>query len=312
MLARVLDCLRAVLFFVLLLSMGVVVSASLVLAYPLLLVFDRKWLVAPRATCIAAYAVGSLFVRLEIEGWEHVPSSFGHTVMISNHQSSLDISILAFLWCVGGRRGEGGGSPRATRSRSPRAAHPPPPRRDRTCPPPRPTLAHRRPLEYTVVFKREILWYPGIGWCMWLSRYLSVDRRDRESGKALLRDAAATLRGGKDVLFFPEGTRQTDAAAGALGPFKPGAFKLACDTGAAVLPIAMSGARQLMPMARGFPRLRCGTVRLRIFPAIPSAGKTVEQLSDACRAAIEGGLRDCDVVLASASSSKKILPDKQG
>jgi 1-acyl-sn-glycerol-3-phosphate acyltransferase len=163
-----------------------------------------------------------------------------------------------------------------------------------------------------VVFKREILWYPGIGWCMWLSRYLSVDRRDRESGKALLRDAAATLRGGKDVLFFPEGTRQTDAAAGALGPFKPGAFKLACDTGAAVLPIAMSGARQLMPMARGFPRLRCGTVRLRIFPAIPSAGKTVEQLSDACRAAIEGGLRDCDVVLASASSSKKILPDKQG
>ena len=162
------------------------------------------------------------------------------------------------------------------------------------------------------MFKREILWYPGIGWCMWLSRYLSVDRRDRESGKALLRDAAATLRGGKDVLFFPEGTRQTDAAAGALGPFKPGAFKLACDTGAAVLPVAMSGARQLMPMARGFPRLRCGTVRLRIFPAIPSAGKTVEQLSDACRAAIEGGLRDCDVVHAAAPAGKKVLPEKQG
>ena len=132
MLARVLDCLRAALFFVLLLSMGVVVSVSLVLAYPLLLVFDRKWLVAPRATCIAAYAVGSLFVRLEIEGWEHVPSSFGHTVMISNHQSSLDISILAFLWCVGGERGGGG-----ARARRPRAAAAAPPRRDRACPPPR-------------------------------------------------------------------------------------------------------------------------------------------------------------------------------
>ena len=169
--------------------------------------------------------------------------------MISNHQSSLDTSVLAFLW----------------------------------------------PLEYTVVFKREIYFYPGIGWLMWLSRYLAVDRRDRESGRRLLHDAAATLRGGKDVLFFPEGTRKIDAAAGALGPFKPGAFKLAVDTGADVLPISMSGARQLMPMG-GCPRLRCGIVRLRIHAPISSVGKTIDELSDACRAAIEGGLRECDVV----------------
>ena len=121
------------------------------------------------------------------------------------------------------------------------------------------------------------------------------------------------------MLFFPEGTRQIDAVAGALGPFKPGAFKLAVDEGADVLPISMSGARQLMPMGGGFPRLRCGTVRLRIHPAISSAGKTVEQLSDACRAAIQSGLRECDVVKAAARGSAasgggpaSLLPDKEG
>lgn len=191
-----------------------------------------------------------------------MPSTFGHTIMVSNHQSTLDVCVLASLW----------------------------------------------PLKYLVVFKREILLIPGLGWCMGLSRYLSVDRRDKESGKKLLRDAAATLRGGKDVLWFPEGTRQVDTSGGPLGPFKPGAFKVAVEEGAAVLPISLSGARRLMPMAGGLPQLHAGTVRLRIHPAIASAGKSVEQLSAEVRAAIESGLRECDVVRPAAAKAATAPP----
>ena len=169
-----------------------------------------------------------------------------------------------------------------------------------------------------MVFKRELLFFPGLGTCMWLSRYLSVDRRDRESGKALMRDAEAALRRGKDIMWFPEGTRATADVSGPLGAFKPGAFKVAVESGAAVVPISISGARALMPHGGGLPQLFSGSVRIRVGAPISSAGKTVDELSAECRAAIEAGLRDCDVLTGraaktpAAASSAAAAGEKEG
>lgn len=65
--ARVLETCLALLYFALLIMAGIFASAFLIAVYPLLLIFDRRWLVAPRLTCICAYYIGRLFVRMEIE-----------------------------------------------------------------------------------------------------------------------------------------------------------------------------------------------------------------------------------------------------
>jgi len=186
-----------------------------------------------------------------VQGLENLPRPFTKTIIISNHQSTLDVFILARL-CF---------------------------------------------LNFYVVFKREILFYPGVGTAMWLSRYLSVNRKDKESGRTLIRQATAVLNRGLSLCWFPEGTRKIDGSSGPLGPFKPGAFVVARDAGAAILPVTISGARRLMP-AGGAPQLRTGRVVLTIHPPISSAGKDVEALMDATRAAIVSGLREIDALPA--------------
>ena len=49
---------------------------------------------------------------------------------------------------------------------------------------------------------------------------------------------------GVPIMMFPEGTRSAD---GALLPFKDGAFRLAIDTHAQVLPIAVEGTHTALP-----------------------------------------------------------------
>lgn len=104
------------------------------------------------------------------------------------------------------------------------------------------------------------------------------------------------------VLFFPEGTRKIDSAGGPLGPFKAGAFKLAIDTGAPIVPITISGARNLMP-ARGYPSLGYGAPKLIVHAPIPSAGKTVEQLMRECHDVIASGLGPEDMIAPEGAES---------
>ena len=149
-----------------------------------------------------------------------------------------------------------------------------------------------RELNFKVVFKRELLLLPGMGTSMWLAGYLSVDRRNKESGKQLMLECAEAAQSGCGTLWFPEGTRLIDGSGGRLGPFKLGAFIVARDAGAAVLPVTISGARRIMPgnaLSMGW-----GRAIVTVHPPIPSAGKSVEELANAARLSIESALRDVD------------------
>ena len=55
---------------------------------------------------------------------------------------------------------------------------------------------------------------------------------------------ARWLARGMPVMLFPEGTRSED---GQLLPFKDGAFRLAIETGADLLPVALAGTRTALP-----------------------------------------------------------------
>ncbi|MGZ5488871.1 MAG: lysophospholipid acyltransferase family protein, partial [Candidatus Aminicenantales bacterium] len=79
---------------------------------------------------------------------------------------------------------------------------------------------------------------------------------------------------GYSFLIFPEGTRTLD---GRLGPFHRGGFFLALESGAPIIPLTISGSRELMPKGQWFARR--GTVRAVFHEPIPMTGFTLETMA---------------------------------
>jgi len=88
------------------------------------------------------------------------------------------------------------------------------------------------------ISKKELFYVPFIGWNMTLNRYISLERSKGRSKRMMMDKAVEVIRRGNPVMLFPEGTRSRD---GLIQPFKPGAFRLALETGAPILPIAVKG-----------------------------------------------------------------------
>ena len=130
-------------------------------------------------------------------------------------------------------------------------------------------LSGHLPLEYRFVIKKELEKVPIWGRAWRSCRHISVDRQNRQSAVQSLERARAMSDGGDDLLMvvFPEGTRSKD---GSLLPFKKGAFVLALQLGAPVIPVAVIGGRQIM--SKGDWRIRSGPLRVVFGDPIPIAG----------------------------------------
>ena len=102
----------------------------------------------------------------------------------------------------------------------------------------------RLPLHFKFIAKKELFWIPFLGWHLALARYIPLKRGDAASGRACLEKARSWLRQGVSVLFFPEGTRSPD---GEIHEFKPGAFKLALEEKVDLLPLVITGTRNVIP-----------------------------------------------------------------
>jgi 1-acyl-sn-glycerol-3-phosphate acyltransferase len=75
------------------------------------------------------------------------------------------------------------------------------------------------------------------------------------------------------VVLFPEGTRSPD---GEIRDFKMGAFKIAHETGAPILPIVVDGTRDALPK-HGWVLRESLVARVRVLPPItPRPGDTPE------------------------------------
>ena len=106
----------------------------------------------------------------------------------------------------------------------------------------------------------RMFWY---GAFMRLAGYLNVEDSSWEE----IRDASSrVLAAGGHLLFFPEGHRSRD---GELQQFGGGAFRLAVETGASLVPLCISGTWQLLPPGRFL--LSPSRVTLRALPAIDAA-----------------------------------------
>jgi 1-acyl-sn-glycerol-3-phosphate acyltransferase len=138
------------------------------------------------------------------------------------------------------------------------------------------------PTSWRFVAKRELTWIPFFGWAIALGGHVVIDRGRHARAVASLRRAAERVRNGVSVIIFPEGTRSPD---GELQPFKSGGFHLALEAQVPVLPVTVSGSRQLTP--KGSLRVESGRVRVRYGKPIETRGLATEH-----REALKQRVRD--------------------
>lgn len=126
------------------------------------------------------------------------------------------------------------------------------------------------------VSKASIAKIPVIGWAMTMTGHVLLERDDRKSQMATIRNCIEKLKNGCSMFFFPEGTR---TKTGRLLEFKKGAFSIARKSNVGMVPITILGTGDLMPAGREF-RLFPGRpgVKLVVHPVI--SAEDVQRLSD--------------------------------
>lgn len=143
------------------------------------------------------------------------------------------------------------------------------------------------PLAY--VFKKELLYVPFFGWAMARMDMIHIDRSKRaQAFNRVVAQGKRLLAQGTWVIMFPEGTR---IARGQKGHYKSGGTRLAIETGAPVIPIAVTS-------AKCWPRKafikRPGVVDFSIGKPIPSEGREPDELMREVEAWIEAEMRRLD------------------
>ncbi|HEY6078239.1 MAG TPA: lysophospholipid acyltransferase family protein [Polyangiaceae bacterium] len=114
------------------------------------------------------------------------------------------------------------------------------------------------PWEMKWLAKRSLFKLPFIGWGMWLVGDVGVERGSSKALEAL-NECRRWLERGVPVMIFPEGTR---SQTGKTQPFKDGAFKLAIDAGADVLPMAVAGTETALPKHDWRPSFARGVLKV--------------------------------------------------
>ena len=146
-------------------------------------------------------------------------------------------------------------------------------------------LISHLPWEMKWLSKDTMFRIPVMGWMMRMARDIPIKRGKRESVVSAMQGCRDRLGLKVSVMIFPEGTRShTDE----LLPFKDGAFKLAIEAGAPILPIALSGTRDCM--AKGSFAFRKARAKARVLAPISTAGMTsadLPALRDRTRALID-------------------------
>lgn len=147
------------------------------------------------------------------------------------------------------------------------------------------------PVSLRFVAKQELSRWPVFAGAMRRAGHVFIDRTDRRQAVEVMREAGERMgEEGLSLAVFPEGTRSDD---GRLARFRRGAFSLAIETGAELVPVAVEGGSEILP--RGARRLEPGTIRIRCAEPLSLAGRDREERDRVLRGtreAIEGMLEE--------------------
>ena len=143
------------------------------------------------------------------------------------------------------------------------------------------------PLAY--VFKKELLRIPFFGWAIGSLDMIHIDRKQgTQAFTKVVEQGKRLLDKGTWVIMFPEGTR---TARGQQGVYKTGGTRLAIETGAPVVPVAVTSAKCWPKKA--FIKTP-GIVDISIGKPISSVGREPAELMREVEAWIEAEMRRLD------------------
>lgn len=148
-----------------------------------------------------------------------------------------------------------------------------------------PVLYVNLPFQFRIVFKKELLSYPVVGWQLKRSGQVCIDQQKPTNSIAAIRSAVKSLKAGMPLVIYPEGGRTPD---GEIKPFLPGAFFLAIKAQVDIVPVALVGTFELLPMDTY--HIKCRPLEMRVGEPIPTTGLTMrdlEAVSARVRKAIE-------------------------
>jgi len=136
-----------------------------------------------------------------------------------------------------------------------------------------PVLYKNLPFQFRIAFKKELLAYPIVGWQLKRSGQICLDQQNPSRSVGSIRTALKGLKAGMPLVIFPEGGRSPD---GEIKPFLPGAFFLAIKAQVDIVPVALVGTYELLPMDTY--HIKCRPLEMRVGQPIPTAGLTVRDL----------------------------------
>ena len=126
-----------------------------------------------------------------------------------------------------------------------------------------PILIGYVPRDKGFIAKLELLKVPTFSRWMKYIGCIFIDRKDPRQSLMAISEAAEQLKAGHSIVIFPEGTRSAD---GTVGPFKAGGLRLAIKAAVPIVPVTISGSKNIMP--KGTSLIRSAKVNVIISPPL--------------------------------------------
>jgi 1-acyl-sn-glycerol-3-phosphate acyltransferase len=137
-----------------------------------------------------------------------------------------------------------------------------------------PTLYANIPVPFRIMAKKELFRYPFLGWHLRRSGQLAIDQSNPIASIRSLKKALETLQEGLPLVIFPEGGR---SASGHIKPFMSGAFYIAIKAQVPVIPLAIAGTFEALPMNHF--HIRPGPVQLLVGEPISTVGLRLHDIA---------------------------------
>jgi 1-acyl-sn-glycerol-3-phosphate acyltransferase len=136
-----------------------------------------------------------------------------------------------------------------------------------------PVLYVNLPFQFRIAFKKELLSYPIVGWQLKRSGQVCIDQQNPAHSISSIRAALKGLKAGLPLVVYPEGGRTPD---GEIKPFLAGAFFLAIKAQVDIVPVALVGTYELLPM--NTYHIKCRPLEMRVGEPISTVGLTLRDL----------------------------------
>lgn len=129
--------------------------------------------------------------------------------------------------------------------------------------------------DFTGVAKKSLAANPFFAPAGYLAEVAYIDRGNNAAARAALEPVVETLKGGKSIIIFPEGTRSRTER---LLPFKKGPFHIAIQAGVPIVPIVLRNCGELMRPHSLI--VQPGTIDIAVLPPIDTSTWNVGNLDE--------------------------------